>query len=155
MHLSPEQQNLRDNFKIVFNATPKENIESRIGVCKQYLLSDPNFEEAHYIIGNIYYKEGQYDEALQHFKEAIRINPKNDKAYNNLGCTYFQKIQFQEAINCLKESLKISPTNETARESIKFIESLITKPAPSKMRRSFSDSEIERRQEMTQPYKIV
>jgi tetratricopeptide (TPR) repeat protein len=153
MHLSPEQHNLRDNFKIVFNAIPKENIESRIGVCKQFLLSDHNFEEAHYIVGNLYYKQGQYDEALHHFKEAIRINPKNDKAYNNLGCTYFQQTLFQEAINCLTKSLELSPNNITTRDSIKFIESLITKPVSSKIRRSFSDSEVKRRQEARQNYK--
>lgn len=70
--------------------------------------------------GVSYYQRGQYDQALAHFQEAIRLNPNNADAYYNLASTYQkQAIQYHQpalqvqAENYYRACLDHKPTPET------------------------------------------
>ena len=39
------------------------------------LVHIPDFADAHYYLGNAYFRQGQYQEAIAPYKEAIRIKP--------------------------------------------------------------------------------
>jgi Tfp pilus assembly protein PilF len=51
-------------------------------------------------------KQGQYDEAIMHFKEAIRINPKFLDARENICAALVAQGKFDEGIACLTEALQ-------------------------------------------------
>ena len=52
---------------------------------------------------------GLLDEAIETFKEAIRINPEYAEAHNNLGIALAKNGQIDEAIKAYKEAIRINP----------------------------------------------
>ncbi len=52
----------------------------------------------HTLYGNVLNKEEKFDEAITHFKEALRINTLGFKARNGLGKAFFMQGNYDEAI---------------------------------------------------------
>ena len=52
---------------------------------------------------------GRYQEAIEAFKQAIRIKPDHVKAYLNLGIAYADNGQHEEAIISYKNAIRIKP----------------------------------------------
>ncbi len=51
---------------------------------------------------------GKFDDAIQLFKEAIRLRPDYAVAYGNLGAALYHKGQFEEAITILKKAIQLN-----------------------------------------------
>ncbi|MCK4931030.1 MAG: tetratricopeptide repeat protein [Candidatus Aminicenantes bacterium] len=47
-----------------------------------------NFRDAHDLLGNIYFKLGEYDHAIRAYKNVVSIHKTDAMGYYNLGCTY-------------------------------------------------------------------
>jgi len=54
-------------------------------------------------------KQGNLDEAIAHFKEALELNPDYDNAHYNLGLAYAKKGELEKAAACLRKSLQLKP----------------------------------------------
>lgn len=59
----------------------------------------------YYILGDTYYMSGRYQDAIEPFKQAIRINPDDAEAHCNLGRTYCNLDRYQEAIDACKQAI--------------------------------------------------
>ncbi len=71
---------------------------------------NPNRDDSHIKLGNLYYTEKRYKESEQKFKEAVRINPSANNHYS-LGQAYLgqelyndARIQFNKVIQLTPES---------------------------------------------------
>ncbi len=64
---------------------------------------------AHLDIGNAYYKSEKYQEAIESYKQALRIDPNDIEAHNNLGATYGNSGKYEEAIESFKQAIRIDP----------------------------------------------
>jgi Flp pilus assembly protein TadD len=53
----------------------------------------------------------EFDKAVMHFREALRINPRYSKAHNNLGKVLLKQENFDEAIRCFSAVLLIEDMN--------------------------------------------
>jgi tetratricopeptide (TPR) repeat protein len=60
-------------------------------------------------LGYAYNNMGQFDEAIEEFKEALRLNPFYAKAHNNLGLAYDDMGRTDEAIEEFKKAIKLNP----------------------------------------------
>jgi len=58
----------------------------------------PQSERTQYNLANEYKRRGQQDEAIQRYKEAIRIAPHVARAYMNLGSIYLEQQRNEEAM---------------------------------------------------------
>jgi tetratricopeptide (TPR) repeat protein len=47
-----------------------------------------NFRDAHDLLGNIYFKLGEYDNAIRAYKNVISVDKTDAMGFYNLGCTY-------------------------------------------------------------------
>ncbi len=56
-----------------------------------------------------YHCELNYDLALEHFREAIRLRPQSAKAYEGMGAVNRRKGNFEEARNNYGEAVRLSP----------------------------------------------
>ena len=59
-------------------------------------------------LGKLYYGQGRYDDALNAFQNAVRIDKLNAEAWNNLGVTYQTQGIFNEAMMAFKTATLLS-----------------------------------------------
>jgi tetratricopeptide (TPR) repeat protein len=60
-------------------------------------------------LGNALFQEGQVDEAIAHYQQALAIQPDHAKAHYNLGNALAQKSELDEAISEFQKALAIQP----------------------------------------------
>ncbi len=69
---------------------------------------------AHNNLGGALAKAGRHDEAMRHYREAVRINPSYSSAINNVGTQLVRRGQSAEAIHYFRRAIQTNPHNETA-----------------------------------------
>jgi len=69
----------------------------------------PSFALAHNNLGIALFAKQKNEEAISHYKMAIKIKPDYADAYNNLGAVLFAKQKNEEAISHYKMAIKINP----------------------------------------------
>lgn len=98
----------------------------------QYDLAIPLVEESlrladnsrgHYRLGEIYYQLRRYDEALDAYRRAIKVNRARSKvpglevgALNNMAIIHWRERHLQEAITCWQRVLALQPGHAVAKE---------------------------------------
>jgi len=66
----------------------------------------PTFAVAHIILGDALYKQKKMDEAIVHYKEAIRLDPDFRKAYVRLGDALYKQKKMDEIIVNYKKTIR-------------------------------------------------
>ena len=76
---------------------------------KKAIELNPDFENAHYWLGKVYKQTGDYNQAIQQWKEVLRINPGNQYAFQNLIGSFKSTslVQSDKANDYLDEGIKI------------------------------------------------
>ena len=69
---------------------------------------DPNRDDSHIKLGNLYFTEKRYKEAEQEFKEAVRINPTANNHYS-LGQAYLEHELYNDARIHFNEVIQLAP----------------------------------------------
>jgi len=69
---------------------------------------DPNRDDSHTKLGNLYFAENRYKEAEQEYKEAVRINPSANNHYS-LGQAYLGLELYNDARNQFNEIITQAP----------------------------------------------
>jgi tetratricopeptide (TPR) repeat protein len=111
--LIEEAQNI--NF-----AMPVNLIKNKISAKKIIALKNAEIEdykktaEYWFIIGYYYGEYDLFKEAIQAYKQAIKIKSDYAEAYYNLGATYDELGMYREAIESFKQTIKIKPDFTTA-----------------------------------------
>jgi tetratricopeptide (TPR) repeat protein len=106
----------------VFNGIPKQ-FEPVKGMIFQNLLAS-NEEGTHMDEGSdsfwnnkgvVQTKLGKYNEALECFDRALKINPGVSNIWLNRGIALVKLNEFEEAMDCFDRSLQLDPNNESAK----------------------------------------
>jgi tetratricopeptide (TPR) repeat protein len=58
--------------------------------------------------------KGDYDKAISHYDQAIRLDPKVARAYHGRGVAYFHKGQYDKAITSYSDAIRLEPKNDSA-----------------------------------------
>jgi len=117
--LIKEAQNL--NF-----AMPVNLIKDNIGRGKVIAFKDAEIEdykktgEYWFYLGLAYGDSGMYKEAIEAYKQAIRLNPDDAEAHNNLGIAYGESGMYEEAIEAFKQAIRIEPDDAKAHSNLGF-----------------------------------
>lgn len=112
-----EAQNL--NF-----AMPVDVIKDKLQAKKITVLKDSALEdykktvEYWFYLGVAYGDAGMYKEAIDAYKQAIRIKPDDAKAHNNLGVAYAESGMYKEAIEAYKQAIRIKPDDAKAHDNL-------------------------------------
>jgi tetratricopeptide (TPR) repeat protein len=76
---------------------------------------DRNISDIHINIANVYYLLDKYDDAINHYIQAIKKNDdKKPDAYYNLGNALCVKKEYKDAIKCFKKVIKYDSSNMEA-----------------------------------------
>ena len=65
--------------------------------------------EAQNFRGYLFFREGNFDDAVPAFENALELNPQLSVAWLNLGNLHFHRKNLDEAIRCFREALRIDP----------------------------------------------
>jgi len=71
-----------------------------------------------YNLGVVFFKNQQYDEAIEIFEKALQLNPGLINACNYIGNSFQEKKQFDKAIRYYEKALQINPSDPTAYMNI-------------------------------------
>jgi len=77
---------------------PKET--KKTGDANEYFLLGCEYENSH-----------SYKEAIEAYKESLRMNPNYPDAYINLGVVYYKLGKYSDAIEAFKEAAKVEPNS--------------------------------------------
>jgi len=96
---------LADAIKHYENKDYKSAIE-------KYLLIQPETEDSLLGIASCYQALENYNNAIEYYKKATKINPKNSEIPYYIGYLYSEKQEWKNAENYLKQSLALNPESE-------------------------------------------
>ena len=66
----------------------------------------------------IYFLQQRYDDALPHFREALRLRPGDADIHTNLGALLASRGDLSGAIQAFEQALKLNPNDGTAQEHL-------------------------------------
>src|SRR5216683_3672067 len=81
---------------------------------QQELEIDPNNAGAEYVLGELARQAQQWEEAIQHFARACKLDAGFGDAFLGLGTSLMSVKRFPEAIAPLETAVKLEPANPTA-----------------------------------------
>jgi tetratricopeptide (TPR) repeat protein len=92
------------------------------GTLYGYMLKlAPQTPSLHFCYGKILSDNGQFDEAISHFKETIRLDPNYTLAYNNMGIIMMDRKQWDQAVDCFSKAIKTGPGFDQAYGNLGII----------------------------------
>lgn len=83
----------------------------------------PESFEAKFNLGDAYYKQQRYDEAIKSFQSAL-ANAKTDeqraKIFHNVGNSFLKAQKVKESIGAYKEALKLNPNDQETKYNLSY-----------------------------------
>lgn len=112
---NPNDTALKEELKITNNALTDFNITTLKNKVRQY----PNNLALKFELGEFYFENNQFDNAIAEFQQSIKDPALHIKGLNSLGLCFFKKNMFDLAILQFNKALEKIPTiNETSKEII-------------------------------------
>ena len=100
-------------FQAGVNALPMKQREYYQNLVNAY----PKDERAHNLLGNNYFGQQEYEQAIEEFKKAMRINPNFSQPYNQLGyaCRFLE--DYANAEKAFDQYIKLIPDDPNPYDS--------------------------------------
>ncbi len=76
-------------------------------------IKKPDVAEDHFMRGLKYESERKYKDAIEAYKQAVKIKPHYVDAYLNLGQVHYKLGKYPEAVDVYKQALKMRPDMQT------------------------------------------
>ena len=83
--------------------------EGRVQALRTIVQNDPQNEEAAIQLANTYFDAERWDDAIEWYERALKINPKNANASTDLGVSYYYTNRPDHALKQFERSLEIDP----------------------------------------------
>jgi Flp pilus assembly protein TadD len=86
--------------------------------CRDWMKSEPLNVEAWFGLGNAYRELKSYNDAIEAYRQALRINQGYSEAWNNLGVVYNNLKRYGDEIEAYRQALRIDPKNAEALNNL-------------------------------------
>jgi Ca-activated chloride channel family protein len=90
---------------------------------KKALEKNQKSKEAQFNLGNSYYKQQRFDEAMREYgNSGVSMKSPEERAatYYNAGNSLYQSNKYQEAVDAYKQSLRLNPNYEDTRYNLQM-----------------------------------
>ncbi|EGC29139.1 hypothetical protein DICPUDRAFT_159315 [Dictyostelium purpureum] len=99
---------------IPYNSTYPSDLKETLRSHQNFIWSQNSVQT-----GIKYAKAGQFEKAIEYYKEALNVDHNHKDAYVALGAVYANNSQFEKAIYNFKEALSIDPNDSNADKYFK------------------------------------
>ncbi len=96
----------------------KKQLDAAIAKLTAVVGMQPNNSEAYNLLGVCYDEKGQFSEAQDEYKKAIKLEPINARFLNNLGYSYYLTNNDKQAIKWYQKALKFTPDDRRIQNNI-------------------------------------
>jgi diguanylate cyclase (GGDEF)-like protein len=103
------------------NEARNGDVAHAIMLLQNEVQSNPQDEEAHLFLGNLYFSVHLYSDALQEYQTVFSLDPKNITALNNMGVVEEALGNLQEALNDYKKVEAAQPSFLPVHQNLAFI----------------------------------
>jgi Flp pilus assembly protein TadD len=91
--------------------------EEAIVELRRALQIDPGDTPSRLLLADTLLRQGQMDEAIQQYREALRLSP-TAQIHNSLGYALGRTGHFEEAASELREAIRLDPTSAAAHDNL-------------------------------------
>ncbi len=81
------------------------------------LVKNPDAWQAHNRIGQIYFDQSRFSDAMPHFEQAVALKPELSGNHNQLGLVYCRLERFEQGIAEYRTALRLAESNPVASHS--------------------------------------
>ena len=116
----PHSATLANNYAAVLERRGQYD-EAR-AAAERAVLDDATLPQLQKNLGDLYYRLGRYDEALEAYLRATKANPElGDDVYLKLGNIRLRRRERDEAIRCWERALELDPDNAIVRTNLESV----------------------------------
>lgn len=122
----------KSSYKLITDGNAQYNQKKYSDAEVEYrksLMTGKNLKEGNYNLGNSYFKQGKYDEAVKQFESvgAMKDLSSEEKAkvYHNLGNSFVKDKKYEESIGAYKNALKANPKDNDTRYNLAYAQSML------------------------------
>lgn len=90
---------------------------------KKGVEKDPKNFVTNFNLGDAYYKQKRFDEAIKSYKSALTESKTDDqksRIYHNIGNSYLQDKKIKESIDAYKKALKLNPNDQETKYNLSY-----------------------------------
>lgn len=113
----------------------------------------PDSFEAKFNLGDAYYKQERYDEAIQTFQSAY-LNARSDeekaKIFHNIGNSFLKSQKIKESIGAYKEALKLNPNDQETKYNLSYALEMLKNPDQNQQQNQQNDQNKDEKQDQQQ-----
>jgi tetratricopeptide (TPR) repeat protein len=89
---------------------------------RRAIEEEGSMAHAHKGLGDVSYRRGSHDEALQEFQRAVEIDPDlSDDVYAKIGNLQYKKRNIEAAVESWKRALALNPENDIVRSNLEIV----------------------------------
>ncbi|MBN1493999.1 MAG: tetratricopeptide repeat protein [Candidatus Omnitrophica bacterium] len=133
----------------------KAEYENALEAYTDAQLHDPHNPQLFFNMGDVFYSERKYDEAMNMYEKAMeKGDPELEfQSQYNIGCTLYRQGKLKESLDAFKAALERDPEDEDTKYNVEFVEQKIKEminQAQKRMEQQQSQSQSEQNEEQAQ-----
>lgn len=115
---SPEDSRLLNTMGVVLMKTGEERWPEALACLEKSLQIDPDSANTHIILGDLYTAMGKEEQAIEQYRQTLRLNPFQPVALNNLGLEMVRRKSYQEGIAYYRRALEVDPKDPSTNSNL-------------------------------------
>ena len=115
LSLKSNEKDYGHNHAAVQSNDSKESTMSAIASLEQLAAEHPEKPEYFTQLGNLYYDNGEYEKAVAHYLESLKLSPEDPHVETDLATCYHYLGRHEEALEILNRVIQYRPDFSQAR----------------------------------------
>jgi tetratricopeptide (TPR) repeat protein len=116
----PRAAVLLNNYAVVLERL--SSFDEARSAAERALQEDAGLPEVHKNVGDLHYRVGRYDEAMESYLRATKVRPNlGDDVYLKLGNIRLRRQERDEAVRCWERALELDPRNAIVRTNLNAV----------------------------------
>ena len=120
---------------------------------RKVVESSPKSFEANYNLGNTYYKQEKYDEAIKSYQSAFenaKDNESRAKIFHNVGNSLLKSNKIEQSVEAYKNALKFNPNDQDTKYNLSYALELLKNKDKNKQDKNDQNKNDQNKQDQQQ-----